>query len=83
MNEEEFKVFEKMEASELRLRVVALEVENRLLRAELDRARNERNKFLEKATQVILPESNLRKGVPEQKPPVQGVMPKPVSPMVR
>lgn len=48
------KRYKDMDASELRLRLIAMETENGILRAQLDSIRNERNKLLRKVADIDL-----------------------------
>ena len=58
VNEEMLKKYMNMEASELRLRVIALDTENNILKAQIQSLRDERNKLLAKCSNVDLSRSD-------------------------
>lgn len=54
VNDDVIKKYSSKEASELKVYCVALDVENNILKAQLDSVRNERNKLLRKLADIDL-----------------------------
>jgi seryl-tRNA synthetase len=54
VNEEMFKRYKDMEAPDLRMRVIALDTENNILKAQIQSLRDERNKLMRKVADVDL-----------------------------